>query len=81
MQLKLLYLARLRETLGRPGEALELPDGGTVATLLALLRERGGPGHRELASGRAVRIASTITGGTTAVWRLHESRFFRPYGV
>ena len=57
MQLRILYLARLRETLGRCGEQVELPDPGTVANLVALLRARGGAWATELASGRAVRVA------------------------
>lgn len=56
---RLVYLARLRETLGSGGESLALPSDrpATVATVLALLRERGGAFERELAQGRAVRCA------------------------
>ena len=57
MQLKVLYLARLRDTLGRGSEDLELPASSTVATLIEELRARGGPWALELASGRAVRVA------------------------
>ena len=57
MQLKVVYLARLRDAFGRGTEELELPPAATVATLLDRLRERGEPWSRELASGRAVRIA------------------------
>jgi molybdopterin synthase sulfur carrier subunit len=54
----LVYLARLREAFGRPGEALTLPnDDASVAAVLALLRARGGAFAAELAAGRAVRIA------------------------
>lgn len=54
----LVYLARLRETLGTPSEKVELPgDVGTVAALLAWLRARGGAWAAELAPGRAVRVA------------------------
>ena len=54
----LVYLARLRETLGSAAEKVELPvDVGTVAALLAWLRERGGAWATELAPGRAVRVA------------------------
>jgi sulfur-carrier protein len=54
----LVYLARLRETLGTPSEKLQLPhEVGTVATLLAWLRARGGAWAAELAPGRAVRVA------------------------
>ena len=57
MQLKVLYLARLRDALGRGSEQVELPASGTVATLLESLRARGGPWAHELANGRAVRVA------------------------
>ena len=54
----LVYLARLRETLGTPSEKLQLPgEVGTVAGLLAWLRARGGAWAAELAPGRAVRVA------------------------
>lgn len=54
----LVYLARLRETLGTPSEKLQLPhEVGTVAALLAWLRARGGAWATELAPGRAVRVA------------------------
>ena len=57
MRLKVVYLARLRDALGRGSEDLELPAASTVATLVEHLRERGGPWARELAGGRAVRVA------------------------
>ena len=54
----LVYLARLRETLGIATERVELPgEVGTVSGLLAWLRERGGAWAGELAPGRAVRVA------------------------
>ena len=54
----LVYLARLREAFGRPGEALTLSSGdASVAAVLALLRARGGSFAAELAAGRAVRVA------------------------
>jgi molybdopterin synthase sulfur carrier subunit len=55
---RLVYLARLREAFGSAGETLELAKNEpSVATLLALLRERGGAFAAELAAGRAVRVA------------------------
>ena len=55
---QLIYLARLRETLGTSAEKVELPgDVGTVGGLLAWLRGRGGAWAAELAPGRAVRVA------------------------
>jgi molybdopterin synthase sulfur carrier subunit len=57
MQLSILYLARLREALGRGSESLELPDATSVAVLVDNLRSRGGSWAKELAAGRPVRIA------------------------
>jgi molybdopterin synthase sulfur carrier subunit len=54
----MVYLARLREAFGRPGEALTLSGGdASVAAVLTLLRARGEPYAAELAAGRAVRVA------------------------
>lgn len=54
----LVYLARLRESLGVPSEIVELPAGiGNVGALLGWLRARGGAWASELAPGRAVRVA------------------------
>ena len=58
MLTSLVYLARLREAFGRASEQIELPAGATdVASLLALLRSRGGAWETELGPGRAVRVA------------------------
>jgi molybdopterin synthase sulfur carrier subunit len=55
---QLVYLARLREAFGLASEKVELPrEVGTVASLLAWLRGRGGAWAAELAPGRAVRVA------------------------
>jgi sulfur-carrier protein len=55
---QLVYLARLREAFGRAGEAMTLPGAdSSVAAILAVLRARGGPFAKELAAGRAVRVA------------------------
>ena len=55
---QLVYLARLREVFGVAAESVELPhEVGTVASLLAWLRARGGAWAAELAPGRAVRVA------------------------
>ena len=57
MRFTVLYLARLRDALGRGNEQLELPESSTVATLIDSLRGRGGAWASELAAGRAVRVA------------------------
>ena len=59
---RLVYLARLREAFGCAGETLSLPMAEySVATILALLRERGGTFAMELATSRAVRVAVNHT--------------------
>lgn len=56
--LRLVYLARLRETFGARGETLELAaETPTVATVVDALRSRAGVWSAELAPGRAVRFA------------------------
>ena len=56
--IQLVYLARLRETFGRSGEAYVLPDDvHTVADLMHALSRRGGAWAAELAAGRAFRVA------------------------
>lgn len=57
INVKLVYLARLREAFGTSDETLTLATGATVADVIAALRARGEPWARELAQGRAVRVA------------------------
>lgn len=58
VSIRVVYLARLRETFGRAGETLELcDDPPTVDAIVAALRHRGGAWETELAPGRAVRFA------------------------
>ncbi len=57
MTLKLLFFARLRETLGVSREALTLEPPATVEVLLDHLRARGEVWATELAAGRNFRIA------------------------
>ena len=57
MKLSVLYLARLRETFGHGSECLVLPESSDVAALIETLRARGGSWAKELAAGRAVRVA------------------------
>lgn len=55
---RVVYLARLREAFGRSGESLAIAaDTPTVAAVLTALRKRDGVWARELAAGRAVRVA------------------------
>jgi molybdopterin synthase sulfur carrier subunit len=56
--LRIVYLARLREALGRNGEDWAPASGETtVAAIIDTLRERGGAWSLELGPGRAVRVA------------------------
>ncbi|GLS06167.1 molybdopterin synthase sulfur carrier subunit [Chitiniphilus shinanonensis] len=57
LHLEVLYLARLRDTLGRSRETLTLDGPATVADLLALLRARGAPWDSELGGDRVFRVA------------------------
>ena len=55
---RILYFARLRETLGRESEELVLPENVTdVSTLVDFLRLRGGKWTAELGAGKNVRVA------------------------
>lgn len=77
----LVYLARLRESLGVPSEVVEPPAGiGNVAALLAWLRARGGAWAAELAPGRAVRVAVNfdVADGQTPVRAGDEVALFPP---
>ena len=55
--IKLLYLARFREAFKRADEELLLPEPATVQGLLTVLRQRGQPFEKELASNKVFRIA------------------------
>jgi molybdopterin synthase sulfur carrier subunit len=56
--LNVLYFARLRDTLGRDAERIDLPAGVTdVKGLLDWLRARGDVWATELGPGRSVRAA------------------------
>lgn len=56
--LNILYFARLKETLGRDAERIDLPAGvADVAALTDWLRARGGVWSEELAASRPVRAA------------------------
>ncbi|TMG93092.1 MAG: molybdopterin converting factor subunit 1 [Betaproteobacteria bacterium] len=79
MKVKILYLASLREQLGKAGEDLEIsPSASTVAGLRALLMARGGPWQSALAQGKALRVAvnQEMAQPTTAVKPGDEVAFF-----
>jgi molybdopterin synthase sulfur carrier subunit len=77
----LVFLARLREALGVPGEKVALPAGvATVAALRSWLAGRGGAWAVELAPGRAVRIAVNhdLAAPDAAIREGDEVAFFPP---
>jgi molybdopterin synthase sulfur carrier subunit len=77
----LVYLARLRDALGKADERVELPNGiATVAALLEWLRMRGGAWAHELSPGRAVRVAVNhdVAQGVTPVKTGDEVALFPP---
>ena len=81
VSIRVVYLARLRETFGRVGETLELSDDApTVDAIVAALRHRGGAWETELAPGRAVRFAVNhrIAGRAHAVADGDEVAIFPP---
>ena len=81
MKVKVLYLASLREQLGKPGEDLEVPPAmSTVAGLRTLLMARGGTWQTALGQGKALRVAvnQEMAQPTTSVKPGDEVAFFPP---
>ena len=81
MKVKVLYLASLREQLGKPGEDLEIaPAVSTVAGLRTLLMARGGAWQTALAQGKALRVAvnQEMAQPSTPVKPGDEIAFFPP---
>jgi molybdopterin synthase sulfur carrier subunit len=80
MTINILYFAKLREDLGRSGEAVELPrEVTTVASLRAWLGGRGEPWARAIGD-RAVRVAvnQEMVRETVALKDGDEVAFFPP---
>ena len=78
---RILYFARLRETLGKGEEELVLPDGvATVGDLAHFLRHRGDVWETELGTGRAVRVAvnQDMASPDTVINGGEEIAFFPP---
>jgi len=77
------YLARLRETLGATEETVTVKVDGrdaTVEDVVAALVSRGGAWASELATGRAVRVAvnHAMTKRSAAIRSGDEVAFFPP---
>jgi sulfur-carrier protein len=77
----ILYFARLRESLGKSSEQLELPASvRDIGGLRALLASRGGPWADELGAGKNVRAAvnQAMARGEEPVRSGDEIAFFPP---
>jgi len=55
--IRILYFARLREELGRPGEEIDPAGIGTIADIASALRARGGPWADTLGAGQTLLTA------------------------
>jgi molybdopterin synthase sulfur carrier subunit len=79
MKIQLRYFASLREALGA-SEALDLPEGSSLAELRDLLLARGGRHAEVLARGRAVRCAldQAMCDESTVLSEGAEVAFFPP---
>ncbi len=79
--IKLLYFARLRESLGTGREEMVLPAGvSTLGALRAHLSVRGEAWAREMAAGRNLRAAvnQEVAGPDTPLKDGDEVAFFPP---
>lgn len=77
---KVLYFASLRETLGIPGEELELPHGATVTQLMLQLAERGNVWQQAFDGCRPLRAAinHNLVPNDAAIKPGDEVAFFPP---
>jgi molybdopterin synthase sulfur carrier subunit len=81
LKLSVLYFARLRDAIGRPGEDVEVPGNvTTVGELRAWLAQRGAPWSRAFAEVRPVRAAmdQAMAGDATRLREGAEVAFFPP---
>lgn len=79
--IRILYFARLRETLGTGSESIVLPQGvDNLDALRAHLIARGGAWSDELGANRAIRAAVNhdVAGGDTRIADGDEVAFFPP---
>jgi len=78
--IKVLYFARLRETLGLSGEELGLPQDATVAGLMALLTTRGNVWSQAFDSGQPLRAAvnQNLVKNSAVIKDGDEVAFFPP---
>jgi sulfur-carrier protein len=78
--IKVLYFARLRESLGSSGEEVDIAHGATVASLMTQLSARGDSWQREFDGCRLVRAAvnQTLVPNSTVIKAGDEVAFFPP---
>ncbi len=79
--IKVLYFARLRETLGMSGEEIDCtPDTATVASLMGLLSTRGDVWQQEFDGCRPLRAAvnQTLAPNSATIKAGDEVAFFPP---
>jgi molybdopterin synthase sulfur carrier subunit len=78
--IKVLYFARLRESLGSAGESLEVQDGLSIAELMALLAARGGQWQQEFGGCKPLRAAvnQMLVANDARVRTNDEVAFFPP---
>lgn len=78
--IKVLYFARLRESLGTAEESLDVRDGINVADLMALLVARGGQWQQEFDGCKPVRAAvnQTLVSNDAQIRAGDEVAFFPP---
>jgi molybdopterin synthase sulfur carrier subunit len=79
MKVEIRYFASIREALG-PGEALEVTEGATVASVRDALIARGGAHASALARGKALRTAldKVLCDDATLLQDGAELAFFPP---
>jgi molybdopterin synthase sulfur carrier subunit len=81
MEINLKYFASVRESVGKSGERVELPEGvSTVGAVREWLIARGAPWAEALSEGRALRMACNqhMCSPETPVSAGAEVAFFPP---
>ena len=78
--IKVLYFARLRESLGSASESLEVQDGLSVSDLMAQLAARGGQWKQEFDGCKPLRAAvnQTLVANGARIHAGDEVAFFPP---
>lgn len=78
--IKILYFARLRESLGIAEESADVSDGISIADLMALLAARGGQWQQEFDGCKPLRAAvnQTLVANDVRIHAGDEVAFFPP---